>query len=118
MHRSYPIYLPLPDESAALERTSRFGRADEDTAGRASRSEGSPMLTEVDTRIITGNGGTVTLYLAAASGPAPCYLVDVSSAEGERLASIAAETAAEALEAYRHPFARPDVPDIFGRAAA
>jgi hypothetical protein len=42
----------------------------------------------------------------------------VSSAEGERLASIAAETAAEALEAYRHPFARPDVPDIFGRAAA
>jgi hypothetical protein len=118
MHRSYPIYLPLPDESPALERTLGSGLADEDTADRAWRSEGSPMLTEVDTRIITGNGGTVTLYLAAASVPAPRYLVDVASAKGETIASIAAETAAEALEAYRHPFARPDVPDIFGRAAA
>jgi hypothetical protein len=42
----------------------------------------------------------------------------VASADGERIASIVAETPDEALDAYRHPFARPDVPDIFSRAAA
>jgi hypothetical protein len=72
-------------------------------------------LTEVDSRRIAGNAGTVTLYLAADSA-APGYLVDVEGAEGEPIASIGAWTRAEALEAYRHPFARPDVPDIFSRA--
>jgi hypothetical protein len=38
------------------------------------------MLTEMDTRIVTGNGRTVTLYLAAASVAALRYLVDVASA--------------------------------------
>jgi hypothetical protein len=75
------------------------------------------MLTEVDTRKITGNGGTVTLYLSA-STEARRYLVDVASAKGETIATIVAETPAEALDAYRHPFARPDVPDIFSKAAA
>jgi hypothetical protein len=73
------------------------------------------VLTEVDSRRIAGNVGTVTLYLAAES-VAPRYRVDVEGAEGERIASINAATRAEAVEAYRHPFARPDVPDIFGRA--
>jgi hypothetical protein len=72
-------------------------------------------LTEVDSRTIAGNGGTVTLYLA--DSVFPRYRVDVDGAEGERIASIGAGTRAEALDAYRHPFARPDVPDIFSRAA-
>jgi hypothetical protein len=73
------------------------------------------MLTEVDTRSIAANGGTVTLYLSAYPA-VPRYRVDVASVEGEKVASIAAETPTEALEAYRHPFARPDVPDIFRSA--
>jgi hypothetical protein len=73
------------------------------------------ILTEVDSRRIAGNAGTVTLYLAGDS-VAPRYRVDVAGAEGEHVASISAGTRAEAVEAYRHPFARPDVPDIFSRA--
>lgn len=77
----------------------------------------SPLLTEVDARPIAGDGGTVTLYLSASPGAAR-FLVAVVSPDGEMIAGVAAETPAEALDAYRHPFARPDVPDIFGRCAA
>jgi hypothetical protein len=42
----------------------------------------------------------------------------VASAQGEKVASIAAATPAEALEACRHPFARADVPDIFSAAVS
>ena len=77
----------------------------------------SPLLTEVDARPIAGHGGTVTLYLSA-SPAAPRFLVAVASAEGEMIAGIAAETPAEALDTFRHSFARPDVPDIFGTCAA
>jgi hypothetical protein len=77
----------------------------------------SPLLIEVDARPIAGNGGTVTLYLSASPG-APPFLVAVVSPEGEMIAGISAETPAEALDAFRHSFARPDVPDIFSRCAA
>jgi hypothetical protein len=72
--------------------------------------------TEVDSRTLLGNAGTVTLYLS--TGPAPQrYLVDVERAEGGHVATITAATRAEALDAYLHPFARSDVPDIFSEAA-
>jgi hypothetical protein len=78
--------------------------------------EPGAMLTEVDARHIPGSAGTVTLYLSA-DPAAPQYVVDVERAEGESVARIAADTRAEALAAYLHPFARPDVPDIFSEAA-
>jgi hypothetical protein len=118
MHRSYPIQLPRPAADApAFERASESvhaGNFGVDAAPRDFARE-HVRLTEVDTRSIPGNAGTVTLYLS----PSPAalgYLVDVVSAEGENIASIAAETPAEALEAYKHPFARLDVPDVFSRA--
>jgi hypothetical protein len=73
-------------------------------------------LTEVDARSICGNGGQVALYLSV--GPvAQHYVVRVEAEDGETVASITTDTRAEALDAYRHPFARPDVPDIFAEAA-
>jgi hypothetical protein len=71
---------------------------------------------EVDTRRLAGSAGTVTLYLSPSAEAR--YLVDVASAQGEKVASIAAATPAEALEACRHPFARADVPDIFSAAVS
>jgi hypothetical protein len=82
-----------------------------------SAAEGLALLTEVDSRRIAGNAGTVTLYLTADCAAAR-YLVDVESAAGEPVARIATATPAEALEAYRHPFASPDVPDIFRSATS
>lgn len=72
-------------------------------------------LTEIDARRITGNAGTVTLFLAVGPG-AQHYVVEIESAGGECVASISADTRSEALDAYLHPFARPDVPDIFSEA--
>jgi hypothetical protein len=46
------------------------------------------------------------------------YLVDVEGVEGGRVATITAAMRAEALDAHLHPFARPDVPDIFSEAAS
>lgn len=75
-----------------------------------------PLLTEVDARSIGERGGTVTLYLSVGTDDQH-YVVDIQSAPGESVARITAATRAEALETYRHPFARPDVPDTFSEAA-
>jgi hypothetical protein len=118
MHRSYPIHLPRPAEAPELGRASGPVHADGDAAVEAAPIDFARehvLLTEVDTRSIPGSAGTVTLYFSA-SPAARRYLVDVLSAEGENIASIAAATPAEALEAYKHPFARLDVPDVFSRA--
>jgi hypothetical protein len=118
MHRSYPIHLPRPAEAPEPGRASGPVHADGDAAVEAAPIDFARehvLLTEVDTRSIPGNAGTVTLYFSA-SPAARRYLVDVLSAEGENIASIAATTPAEALEAYKHPFARLDVPDVFNRA--
>jgi hypothetical protein len=73
-------------------------------------------LREVDSRGIDGHAGKVALYLAR--GPiAEQYVVEVEGVDGRILAMITAETRAEALDAYLHPFARTDVPDIFSEAA-
>jgi hypothetical protein len=73
-------------------------------------------LTEVDARTLTGNAGRVRLYLSTGSAAGHC-VVHVESEDGRILAVITTESRAEALDAYRHPFARPDVPDVFGEAA-
>lgn len=121
MRRSYPVQLPRPAADAVeLERASGPVHADGDAADEAAPADLAGehvLLTEVDTRSISGGAATVTLYFSARS-PALSYLVDVVSAEGESIASIAAETPAEALEAYKHPFARVDVPDVFSRATS
>jgi hypothetical protein len=76
----------------------------------------SERLTEVDTRSLRGNAGTVTLYLSA-DPLTPRFIVDIENAQHDSITSIGLDTGAEALEAYLHPFARADVPDVFGRAA-
>lgn len=74
------------------------------------------VLAEVDSRALTGNAGKVSLYMPA--GPAAQhYVVQVESEGGCILAEITTATRADAVEAYRHPFARPDVPNIFSDAA-
>jgi len=73
-------------------------------------------LTEVDARALGVNTGRVALYLCLCAG-SQHYVVQVESARGEPLARITAETRLDALDVYHHPFARPDVPDIFGEAA-
>ena len=74
------------------------------------------VLTEVDARRIAGGVGTVTLYLAD-DPDAQYYVVNVERGEGEWVATITASTRADALDAYLHPFARHDVPNIFSEAA-
>jgi hypothetical protein len=73
-------------------------------------------MTEVDARSIIGHGGTVALYLSVGAATQQ-YVVVVENAVGETLAEITTDTRAEALDAYRHPFACLDVPDIFSEAA-
>ena len=68
------------------------------------------MVKEIDTRPILGNGGSIML-VSNDEG----YCVNVVNWEGEQIAAITAANTAEALDAYRHPFARPEVPDIFKR---
>jgi hypothetical protein len=72
-------------------------------------------MTEVDARSIVGHGGTVALYLSVGAATQE-YVVVVENAAGETLAEIPTDTRSEALDAYRHPFARPDVPDLFNEA--
>lgn len=125
MYRLHPIPRIQPPTATPRttlgERESGFGQAHGGAAAAAVPAvfaeDCRALLTEVDSRRIAGNAGTVTLYLAAES-VALRYLVDVDGAEGERIASIASGTPAQALEAYRHPFARAEVPDIFRRTAA
>jgi hypothetical protein len=73
-------------------------------------------LTEVDARSIPGHGAKVALYLSVGSA-AQHYVVRIETADGGTLATITADTRADALDAYRHPFARSNVPDIFSEAA-
>lgn len=73
------------------------------------------MLREIDTRTIAGNGGTVTLYDRRPTY-ADFYTVAIDGPNGEYVARIECATTKEALDAFLHPFARPDVPDIFARA--
>lgn len=124
MHSSHPIHRPQPAADpleALVESASGSGQAHADAAAGVwpvvPARELPAILTEVDARSIAGNAGTVTLYLSV--GPvAQHYVVHVQSAAGESIASITVETRAEALDAYLHPFARPDVPDVFSRAVA
>jgi hypothetical protein len=120
MDRLHPIPRPQPPTSAPPttlgEPGSSLWPARGDAAAGAvpavSAEDRQALLTEVDSRCIAGNAGTVTLYMAA-QPHAPRYLVDVDGAGGEHIARIATETPAEALDAFRHPFARSEVPYIF-----
>jgi hypothetical protein len=115
MYRSQPLISPLEglDEAAPVV-------AHADTAAGFWPAVPAPelpaRLTEVDARSIAGHSAKVALYLSVGSA-AQHYVVHVETANGGTLASITAYTRAEALDAYRHPFARPDVPDIFAEAA-
>lgn len=66
------------------------------------------LVSEIDQRTIPGNGGTVTLWKVQDS-----YSILVEGPDGREVASIVAHNPAEALDAYRHTFARPEVPNIF-----
>ncbi len=72
-------------------------------------------LREIDSRAIPGNGGRVSLIDADQTGCEYDLFVRVYGPDGSLIAEIEAESPADALDAYRHPFARPDVPDIFKR---
>jgi hypothetical protein len=78
-------------------------------------------LREVDTRTILGNGGNVALYMPAAKTSAKTssenivYSIVITDCQGEPVHTILAESRADALEAFRHPFARQDTPDVFAR---
>jgi hypothetical protein len=117
MSRSHSILI-LPAVAAADERGAFEAHVDA-AAGvwpAVPASELPPRMTEVDARSIVGHGGTVALYLSVGAATQQ-YVVVVENAVGETLAEITADTRADALDAYRHPFARLDVPDIFGEAA-
>lgn len=73
------------------------------------------MLQEIDTRPIEGNGGVVVLSEHLGGPERPFFVVDVFDVRGELVATIGSEDRGEALETYKHPFARPDVPDVFRR---
>lgn len=68
------------------------------------------MLTEIDTRTIPGNGGQVAWHFNAPDGP---HYVLVTRPSGEGEVTLELATGQEALDAFLHPFARPDVPDVF-----
>jgi hypothetical protein len=76
-------------------------------------SELPARMTEVDARSI--GGGTVALYLSV-DAASQQYVVAVENAVGETLAEITTDSRTEALDAYLHPFARANVPDIFSEA--
>jgi hypothetical protein len=73
-------------------------------------------MTEVDARSIAGQDGTVALYLSVGAATQQ-YVVIVENAVGETLAEITTDSRPDALDAYLHPFARADVPDVFSEAA-
>jgi len=77
-------------------------------------------LREVDTRRIEGNGGSVVLYMPAKTSreniaKTSSYEVHVLDCHGEHRHTLYADTRADALEAYWHPFACQDTPDLFAR---
>lgn len=77
------------------------------------------MLREIDTRTIPGNGGRVVWELwDGENGLAdPCHLVHVWGAGDQHIITLDSLTPQEALDAFLHTFARPDVPDVFARTA-
>jgi hypothetical protein len=116
MFRSHSILI-LPAVAAADERGAVEAHVDA-AAGvwpAVPAAHLPARMTEVDARSIIGHGGTVFLYLSVGVSTQQ-YLVVVENAVGETLSEITTATRAEALDAYRHPFARPDVPDIFAAA--
>lgn len=70
------------------------------------------MLTEIDTRTIPGNGGTVTLGHQDVAGFKPVLIVLVRDHAGREIACLPV-LPAEAFDAFLHPFVDPRVPDIF-----
>jgi hypothetical protein len=115
MYRSQPLISPLEalDEAAPV-----IAHADANAGlwPAVPAPELPARLTEIDARSIAGHSAKVALYLSVGSA-AQHYVVHVESADGGTLARVRADTRAEALDAYRHPFARHDVPDIFSEAA-
>lgn len=72
------------------------------------------MLTEVDTRTILGNGGSVLLAIDEDdSAPFPVYRVFVADTAGAEIASLSFAERADAARAFYHPFADATVPDVF-----
>jgi len=67
------------------------------------------MDTELHSRQIMGNGGTVTLC----QGEESLY-VTVRGWDGTMLAMLDVDPS-EALDVFNHPFADPRVPDVFKR---
>jgi hypothetical protein len=73
-------------------------------------------LREIDTRPILGNGGNVALYMPAkTSSENIVFSVLITDCQGELVHTILTDTREDALEAYWHPFARQDTPDMFVR---
>jgi hypothetical protein len=123
MHRSH---LSHPPRTAASPLGALPGSAPDSSQARPDAAAAvwpcvpdpasATTLTEVDVRSVGANFGRVALYLAL--GPTTeHYLVRIETDDGEPVVTIAAETRVDALDAYRHPFARPGVPDIFSEAA-
>ena len=67
---------------------------------------------EIDTRTIPGIG-EVRWQLDDAG-----HVITVTDAEGEVQARMCVGDGATAREVFRHPFARPTVPDLFARTHA
>jgi hypothetical protein len=115
MYRSQPLISPVE----ALDEAAPVVAHVDTNAGlwpAAPAPDLPARLTEVDARSIPGHGAKVALYLSISSA-VQHYVVQIETADGGILATITADTRAAALDAYRHPFARPDVPDIFTEAA-
>jgi hypothetical protein len=70
------------------------------------------MTVEIDTRAIPGIG---EICWRLEDG---CHTVTVTDEEGAVAASLVANDGASARELFRHPFARPAVPDLFARRRA
>ena len=68
------------------------------------------MILEIDTRKISGHGGEVSWHLDDG-----VHIVSVSDVEGTVLAALCVEDGGVARELFRHPFARPAVPNLFER---
>lgn len=69
------------------------------------------MLREIDSRTVPGSGVTVELVMD--DDRPGFYLVFVKDAQGRNVSTLGALTAEQAIEAFRHPFAHADVPDVF-----
>jgi hypothetical protein len=117
MSRSHSLMI-LPAVEAADDRGAVEAHVDA-AAGvwpAVPSSDLPARMTEVDARRIPGHSANVALYLSL-GGATQQYVVVVENAVGETLAEITTDSRAEALDAYVHPFARADVPNIFSEAA-